>query len=69
MTFSEHTGPVTGLAFTQSGKAILSSSLDGKYYRLFNFMSVNLCMEFFPIGLKLAGDMSFLPVLFYFSVY
>lgn len=29
VTFSEHTAAVTGLAFTQSGRAILSSSLDG----------------------------------------
>ena len=29
VTFTEHTGSVTGVAFTQSGKALLSSSLDG----------------------------------------
>nr|XP_053626485.1 LOW QUALITY PROTEIN: periodic tryptophan protein 2 homolog [Cherax quadricarinatus] len=29
VTFSEHTGAVTGLTFTQSGRAILSSSHDG----------------------------------------
>ena len=29
VTFVEHTAAVSGVAFTQSGKAILSSSLDG----------------------------------------
>ena len=32
VTFSEHTAAVTGLAFTQSGRAIISASLDGKLY-------------------------------------
>lgn len=29
VTFSEHTAPITGLEFTQSGRAVISSSLDG----------------------------------------
>lgn len=29
VTFKEHTGPITGLAFAQSGLALVSSSLDG----------------------------------------
>lgn len=29
VTFTEHTGAITGVAFTQTGRALLSSSLDG----------------------------------------
>jgi len=29
VTFTQHSAAVTGVAFTQSGKAIVSSSLDG----------------------------------------
>ena len=29
VTFKEHTGGITGVTFTQNGKVIVSSSLDG----------------------------------------
>ena len=29
VTFTEHSGAITGVAFSQSGRAVLSSSLDG----------------------------------------
>ncbi|XP_066947733.1 periodic tryptophan protein 2 homolog [Macrobrachium rosenbergii] len=64
VTFSEHNGPVTGLAFTQSGKAILSSSLDGTVrafdltrYRNFKTMTSPKPTQFSCLSVDSAGEL------------
>ncbi|XP_068210032.1 periodic tryptophan protein 2 homolog [Palaemon carinicauda] len=64
VTFSTHKGPVTGLAFTQSGRAILSSSLDGTVracdlirYRNFKTLTSPRPTQFSCVSVDSAGEL------------
>ena len=54
VTFVEHTAAVSGVAFTQSGKAILSSSLDGTV-RAFD-LTRYVCVPMWQVSLGVLGD-------------
>ncbi|KAK7082129.1 U3 snoRNP protein [Halocaridina rubra] len=64
VTFSEHTSAVTGLAFTQSGKAILSSSFDGTVrafdlirYRNFKTLTSPRPTQFSCVSVDCSGEL------------
>ncbi|XP_076066319.1 periodic tryptophan protein 2 homolog isoform X2 [Oratosquilla oratoria] len=64
VTFSEHTGAVTGLTFTQSGRAVLSSSLDGTVrafdltrYRNFKTLTSPQPSQFSCVSVDSSGEL------------
>ncbi|XP_071547868.1 periodic tryptophan protein 2 homolog [Panulirus ornatus] len=64
VTFSEHTAAVTGLTFTQSGRAILSSSLDGTVrasdlirYRNFKTLTSPRPTQFLCVAVDSSGEL------------
>ena len=64
VTFSEHTAAITGVIFTQSGKAVLSSSLDGTVrafdlvrYRNFKTLTATRPTQFTCISVDTSGDL------------
>lgn len=64
VTFSEHTAAVTGLAFTQSGRAIISSSLDGTVrafdltrYRNFKTLTSTRPTQFSCVTVDSSGEL------------
>lgn len=64
VTFSEHTGAVTGLTFTQSGRAILSSSHDGTVrafdlirYRNFKTLTSPRPTQFSCVSVDSSGEL------------
>jgi len=64
VTFSEHTAAITGLAFTQSGRAILSSSLDGTVrafdlmrYRNFKTFTSHRPTQFSCVSVDSSGEL------------
>uniref|UniRef100_A0A915KR73 Uncharacterized protein n=1 Tax=Romanomermis culicivorax TaxID=13658 RepID=A0A915KR73_ROMCU len=64
VTFGEHTGNITGLAWTQGGKAVVSSSLDGtvrafdlKRYRNFRTFVSPEPVQFSCVAVDRAGDL------------
>jgi len=63
VTFSEHTGSISGLAFTQNGKAILSSSVDGTVrafdltrYRNFRTFTSPMPAQFSCVSVDSSGE-------------
>lgn len=63
VTFSEHTGAVSGLAFTQNGRAILSSSVDGTVrafdlvrYRNFRTFTSPTPVQFSSVSVDTSGE-------------
>lgn len=63
MTFSEHTGPVTGLAFLPNSAAVVSSSLDGTVrafdlirYRNFRTMTSPTPQQFGSLAVDPSGE-------------
>ncbi|CAL4105654.1 unnamed protein product, partial [Meganyctiphanes norvegica] len=64
VTFSEHTAAITGLSFTQSGRAILSSSLDGTVrafdltrYRNFKTFTSHRPTQFSCVSVDSSGEL------------
>ncbi|MPC13856.1 Periodic tryptophan protein 2 [Portunus trituberculatus] len=64
VTFSEHTAAVTGLAFTQSGRAIITSSLDGTVrafdltrYRNFKTLTSTRPTQFSCVTVDCSGEL------------
>ena len=64
VTFTEHTGAITGVAFTQSGRALLSSSLDGTVrafdmtrYRNFRTFTSPKVAQFSCLAVDPSGDL------------
>ena len=64
VTFTEHTGAVTGVSFTQSGRALLSSSLDGTVrafdmtrYRNFRTFTSPKPAQFACLAVDPSGDL------------
>jgi periodic tryptophan protein 2 len=64
VTFTEHTSTVTGVAFTQTGRALLSSSLDGTVrafdmarYRNFRTFTSPKPAQFSCLSIDVSGDL------------
>uniref|UniRef100_A0A2P2I4L5 Periodic tryptophan protein 2 homolog n=1 Tax=Hirondellea gigas TaxID=1518452 RepID=A0A2P2I4L5_9CRUS len=64
VTFTEHTAAITGLAFTQSGRAVLSSSLDGTVrafdmmrYRNFKTLTSPQATQFTCLAVDTSGEL------------
>ena len=64
MTFTEHTSAITGVAFTQTGRALLSSSLDGTVrafdmarYRNFRTFTSPKPAQFSCLSIDVSGDL------------
>ena len=64
VTFTEHTSTITGVAFTQTGRALLSSSLDGTVrafdmarYRNFRTFTSPKPAQFSCLSIDVSGDL------------
>lgn len=76
VTFSQHTGPITGVKFTSNGSAVLSASLDGTVrafdldrYKNFRVLSTPNPVQFISLALDPSGQIVCAGTLDPFSIF